>query len=309
MRQARLGSRLTAIGGQNKRNKLKAAGPHIAATMLFTLLAAVLPCDATAAPRQHQQLVGAIRWDAWFGAPQAPHEGIIGRAVTAALTPEHWHYRLPFFATLSSNGSVNVDGDSDAVMVQENKLAARHGIDYFAFCTYPIGCRDYQPSSTACTGAQCCADNYKLSYALERYLASPGSLGSVKPRFSLILQANSWYPVANHGGNETLEQEASRLASYFALDSYQKVGSTASSGRPLVYLLGGAPETPQLIEALGLLRQASAAAGAGQPLFVMMQNAATPAQLATVANRTKALGAEGLSQYPHRVMIRPTIVL
>ena len=221
----------------------------------------------SAGPPETSQLVGAIRWDAWFGAPAAPHEGIIGRAVTAALEPPKWHYRLPFFATIQQDGSVVVDGDSAAVMAQENKLAAQHGIDYFAFCTYPIGCSNYDPNSTACTDAQCCADNYKLSYALENYLASPGPLDTAKPRFSLILQAQSWYPVANHGGNETLEQEAARYAGYFALDSYQKV---AGAKRPLVFLLGGTPATPQLVEALSLLRQASVAAGAGAPLFVMM---------------------------------------
>eukprot|EP01052_Picozoa_sp_SAG31_P042867 SAG31_NODE_6949_length_1838_cov_2.565842_2_plen_154_part_00 len=123
-------------------------------------------------------------------------------------------------------------------MEQENQLAAEHGIDYWAFCAYPIGCADYRPNRTACQNAQCCADNVKLSYALERYLASPGPPGTAKPRFSLILQASSWYPVANHGGNETLADEAERLAGYFALDSYQKVRVGAEE-RPLVFLLGG----------------------------------------------------------------------
>ena len=51
-------------------------------------------------------------------------------------------------------------------MAQENNFATDHGIDYFAFCTYPIGCADYSPPDSACVGAQCCADNYKLSYPL-----------------------------------------------------------------------------------------------------------------------------------------------
>ena len=51
-------------------------------------------------------------------------------------------------------------------MAQENSFATGHGIDYYAFCTYPIGCADYSPPDSACVGAQCCADNYKLSYLL-----------------------------------------------------------------------------------------------------------------------------------------------
>ena len=80
-------------------------------------------------------LTGAIRWDAWFGAPAAPHEGIIGRATTKALEPSKFHYRLPFFAQIKADGSVEVNGDSAAVMAQENKFATQHGIDYYAFCT------------------------------------------------------------------------------------------------------------------------------------------------------------------------------
>ena len=257
-------------------------------------------------------LTGAIRWDAWFGAPAAPHEGIIGRATTKSLTPAKFHYRLPFFAKIKADGSVEVNGDSAAVMAQENKFATQHGIDYYAFCTCalplrsvtgsrrlllilpaaatdPIGCSDYSPPDSACVGAQCCADNYKLSYALERYLASP----EPKPRFSLILQASSWYPGVNHGSNETLEQEAARYTRYFALPAYQKV----AGNRPLVFLLGGSAAVPHLPEALDMLRQRSAAAGLGEPFFFMMQNAPTPAALAKLANSSLALGASGLSQY------------
>jgi hypothetical protein len=37
--------------------------------------------------------VGAIRWDAWYGAKDA-----VGEYVEEALAPEQWRYRLPFFA-------------------------------------------------------------------------------------------------------------------------------------------------------------------------------------------------------------------
>ena len=125
-------------------------------------------------------------------------------------------------------------------MAQENNFATDHGIDYYAFYPYPIGCADYSPPNSACAGAQCCADNYKLSRA-ERYLASP----EPKPRFP-ILQAHSWYPGVNSGSNETLAQEAERYSSYFALPSYQKV----AGNRPLVFLLGGSAAVPHLTEAL-----------------------------------------------------------
>ena len=58
-------------------------------------------------------------------------------------------------------------------------------------------------------------DVMRSRYALERYLAYP----EPKPRFSLILQAHSWYPGVNAGSNESLAQEAQRYSGYFALPS------------------------------------------------------------------------------------------
>ena len=43
--------------------------------------------------------VGAVRWDAWYGAPPG-NVGIVGRTVTVDLSPERFHYRLPFFAEI-----------------------------------------------------------------------------------------------------------------------------------------------------------------------------------------------------------------
>ena len=37
--------------------------------------------------------VGAVRWDAWYGAPSDPNSGIVGRTVTNDLAPKEWRYR------------------------------------------------------------------------------------------------------------------------------------------------------------------------------------------------------------------------
>ena len=62
--------------------------------------------------------------------------------------------------------------------------ATSYGIDFWALCTYPIGCADYHPPDSECPKIQCCADNYALSYALERYL----EVEQASVNFSLILQ-------------------------------------------------------------------------------------------------------------------------
>ena len=76
-------------------------------------------------------LVGAIRWDAW------DEGGSIQAAVAADLGPNQWHYRLPFFTTVTGTNSVSfANGDTQATMDQEINYAANAGINYWAFVTY-----------------------------------------------------------------------------------------------------------------------------------------------------------------------------
>merc|ERR1712151_614703 len=99
-----------------------------------------------------------------------------------------------------------IDGNSTEVMEQEIRYAADFGIDFWAFCAYPIGCKNYNPDDSECPNIQCCADNVALSYALERYLEQPPEVASLV-KFSLLLQPGYWYPGINGGGNETIEEE------------------------------------------------------------------------------------------------------
>ena len=66
------------------------------------------------APRSQPIRVGAIRWDAWYGAADST-----GAYVEQALAPAEWRYRLPFFATELNATAVNTNGSSIAVMEQE----------------------------------------------------------------------------------------------------------------------------------------------------------------------------------------------
>ena len=72
--------------------------------------------------------VGAIRWDAWFGSPPGL-AGIVGQTVTGDLSPERYHYRLPFFAKEhafdpSTNSTVTVNGNTAEVMSAEIQCVA-----------------------------------------------------------------------------------------------------------------------------------------------------------------------------------------
>ncbi len=70
--------------------------------------------------------LGAIRWDAWTE----------WEKYKQFLYPEEWHYRLPFFAEIRDDGTVEIRGDRMDVVNQEIEYAHEAGIDYWAWCWY-----------------------------------------------------------------------------------------------------------------------------------------------------------------------------
>ena len=217
-----------------------------------------------------QPLVGAIRWDAYFGQPGMEefddvNAGIVSRTTTYDLSPKRWHYRVPFFGREINDSAVIINGDTPAVMGQELQYAADHGIQFWSFCNYPIGCREMHPPDSECARIQCCADNVRLSYAWEQYLAHPDNH---KVNFTLLLQPGYWFPTSLKGGNETLEQEIARYISYFKMPNYQKV----LGGRPLVFLFGAAANRTDL----QVLRDSTQEAIGVQPYITSMNQQAIP---------------------------------
>ncbi len=79
-------------------------------------------------------LVGAIRWDAWFGDTGST---TVGREVERSLGPAAFHNRLPFYARQLSSGAVEVRGNRQSVVDTEITLAHGAGLDYWAFVMYP----------------------------------------------------------------------------------------------------------------------------------------------------------------------------
>jgi len=109
-------------------------------------------------------IVGAIRWDAWFG-----NHGVVGTAVHRSLGPSKWHSRLPFYAKVNGDEAIEIDGTPQAVMDREIEYAAAAGLDYWAFVTY--------------------AADDPLSLALKRYLSSQVRS---KIGFCLITECARW---------------------------------------------------------------------------------------------------------------------
>lgn len=213
------------------------------------LLVLARSCQATQPP-----VVGAIRWDAYFAQPgqheyNDPNFGVVTRTTTVDMSLPEWHYRLPFFSEEINATSALVNGNTADIMGQELAYAAEHGINFWSFCNYPIGCVDMHPPAADCKGIQCCADNVGLSYAWNQYLAHPDRH---KVNFTLLLQPGYWFPTALKGGNETLEQEVDRYITYFKMPNYQMV----LGNRPLVFVFGGKADPTTLKPLRDMTKQA-----------------------------------------------------
>ncbi len=103
-----------------------------------------LALTTTLALGADRPLVGAIRWDCWYGAG-----GPVAQ-VERSLGPRKFHWRLPFFGKVVADDQVSINGDSAEVMDREIAYALQAGLDYWAFVDYgdegdlTIGRRRYQ---------------------------------------------------------------------------------------------------------------------------------------------------------------------
>lgn len=217
-------------------------------------------------------LVGAIRWDAW---------NAWGHYQTF-LVPAMWHYRLPFYAQVGSDGSVSVRGDTQDVVDREIAYARDAGIDYWAFCWYHP--EAWPPHSREMTR---CLDLYRAS----RHVSDIN--------YCLILLGG-----VHLGPKERWEETTTRLVAYFKDPSYQRV----KDGRPLVFLFDvrnaithfGSEEDTR--KALTALRHAASEAGTGNPYLTLM--VFNPPE---EARYVEALGGDALSAYsnpPHELEAR-----
>ena len=239
-------------------------------------VAAAAPAVSSAAPAaaanassiRPPAIVGAIRWDAYFSQPgekafEDPNFGIVTRTTTFDMSPKDWHYRIPFFGTEVNDTAITANGNSPDVMAQELEYAQKTGIKFWAFCNYPIGCKDYHPAE--CKRIQCCADNVGLSYAWNLYQNHPDQH---KVNFTLLLQPGYWFHGQESGSNETWAQELARYVGYFKKPNYQLVDVGGQAGRPLVFIFGHISNTTA-----GYLQELRAAVNAGigvEPYVVSM---------------------------------------
>ena len=141
-------------------------------------------------------IVGAIRWDAWYG------DGSTTKAVEATLGQPKYHLRLPWFARVISEDKVSINGDSQAIVEQEITYAAQAGLNYWAFLDYA----DEAPG---------------MHLALNRYLTAKDKKDI---RYCFVEEG----PRLDRLGNASW----ARLVEHFRHPDYQ----TVLDGRPLLFL-------------------------------------------------------------------------
>ena len=195
----------------------------------LALLAALLLAPlAVLNAGEEAPIVGAIRWDGWYG------DGGVVNEVEHSLGQPKYHFRLPWFAQIVSEGKVSINGDSQAIMEQEIAYAAQAGLNYWAFVDY----LDEAPG---------------MSIGLNRYLAAKDKKGI---RYCLVEEgarldkagAKAW----------------SRLVEHFRNPDYL----TVLDGRPLLCLFA---KTTKLGKAeWDDLKRQTIAAGLKAPYLVLM---------------------------------------
>ena len=166
-------------------------------SLLGPLLALLLlACFVRAEGENARPIIGAIRWDGWYG------EGAVVRAVEHSLGQPKYHFRLPWFARVNEDGTVRINGDSQTVIEQEIGYASQAGLNYWAFV-------DYWNEAPG------------MSIGLNRYLAAKDKQGV---RYCLVEEGGRLDKVGRAGWP--------RLVEHFQNADYQ----TVLAGRPLLFV-------------------------------------------------------------------------
>ena len=166
------------------------------AALLLTPVAALCGGRAEVNTDGDAPIVGAIRWDAWYG------EGGATKAVEASLGQPKYHFRLPWFARVVGGDNVSINGDSQTIVEQEIDYAARAGLNYWAFLDYGNEASD-------------------MHIALNRYRTAKDKKGI---RYCFVEEGPRLDGVGTAGWK--------RLVEHFRHPDYQ----TVLDGRPLLFM-------------------------------------------------------------------------
>lgn len=262
---------------------------------LFFIISLFLPANTKALDKP---IIGAIRWDCWFGPARPP-----GESCDKILSPTVWHYRAPFFGQFirNSDGTYRVtfsalDKDSpqvEKIVRQEMASAKNAGLDYWTFLmtadsTYVNGDSYYNTFFNKYLAISQADD---INFAIE----APAKADIC----DLVRVFPCWDPNLTHLTNaEKYYFGTNGTGGIMRHINYQKV----AGGRPLMFV-DFMNQTnwidpwnnnyPGGVKAMiTKFRQDAIAAGVGNPYIVLMDYKADQA-----ADRLKKYGFDAVSAY------------
>ena len=220
----------------------------------FTAAVLLAPPAAPYAAETEQPIVGAIRWDAWYG-----ENGPV-KQTEVSLGPPKYHFRLPWFARVVGAEKVGINGDSQEIVEKEIAYAAEAGLNYWAVVDY--------------------WDDANMSIALRRYRAAKDKHGV---RYCLIEEGlrldavgvRGWARLVEHFKDTNYQTVLDGRPLLFVFGTprrlgkkaWQELGAAAAAAglrRPYLVLMGWQPQQDvKDMEALGFDAVSAYACGGG----------------------------------------------
>ncbi|MGI4799036.1 MAG: hypothetical protein ACRYG8_34355 [Janthinobacterium lividum] len=188
--------------------------------------------SGTSVRARSRSIVGAIRWDAWYGAAGSSER----TAVEATLGPAEFQSRAPDFAVPISHTSIRIDGGTQAEIDREIRLASQAGIDYWAYCFYSLD----SPMMNAWKLHQISAIRDRMKWCL------------LLPSFAFF--------------ESEMLSSIDRYVGYMIQSTYQRV----LGGRPLLFVLDDATPAARLRAGIDMLRRTCTIANGGNPYIAIM---------------------------------------
>jgi hypothetical protein len=201
-----------------------------------------LAADPAAKTEPARPIVGAIRWDAWYGT-----NGPV-KNVEVTLGPPKYHFRLPWFARLLGEDKVSINGDSQEIIEQEIAYAERAGLNYWAFVDYG----DHPELTIALRRYRAARDKHGLCYCLVEEGGLLDSRGT-----------NYWPALIEHFKDPNYQTVLDRRPLLYVFKATERLGQpewqqlgdaavAAGLRRPYLVMMGWNPEKDaRRIEALG----------------------------------------------------------
>ena len=184
--------------------------------------------------RPTETSVGVIRWDAWLNPSVAWQDAsnpedtrTIGQQMVDSLSPQKYHYRLPFFANILGSNSITFPDYTQEIFDQEMRYAKEAGIDYFTYCWY--GEDDAMSTARKLHTTSKYKNDVKMSAIWTIY----GITADTTDYLIDFLKQDYWFKV---DGRPLIYVNNAEITSIYAINKFREACIEAGAGNP--YLIG-----------------------------------------------------------------------